>query len=83
LKLIAKRAKENTAWARSLRDFEPIRNPVTGEEHRAQISLPDGFEFKLAEIGNSVEWRMSAQAPLLIQHNDTYAQLNYFDWSNL
>jgi len=62
---------------------EPIRNPVTGAEHRVQISLPDGFEYKLAEVGNSVEWHMSGQAPLLVQHGDTYAQLNQFDWSNL
>ena len=63
--------------------IEPIRNPVTGEEHRAQISLPHGFEFKVAEVANSVQWRMRAQAPLLMQHNNTYAQLNKFDWSNL
>jgi Protein of unknown function (DUF1326) len=25
-------------------NIEPIKNPVTGEEHRARISLPDGFE---------------------------------------
>jgi len=29
----------------------PIRNPVTGEEHRARIDLPDGFEYAIAEIG--------------------------------
>ncbi len=31
-------------------EIEPIRSPVTGEEHRAQISLPEGVEFKLAEV---------------------------------
>ena len=30
---------------------EPIRNPVTGAEHRARIDLPDGFEYTLAEMG--------------------------------
>lgn len=63
--------------------IKPIPNPVTGEEHRAQISLPNGFEFKLAEVGNSVTWCMSGEAPLLTKHNNTYAQLNPFDWSNL
>lgn len=29
----------------------PIRNPVTGEEHRARIQLPHGFEFAVAEVG--------------------------------
>jgi hypothetical protein len=31
---------------------EPIRNPVTGAEHRARIDLPHGFEYRLAEIGS-------------------------------
>ena len=35
-------------------NIEPIKNPVTGEEHRARIVLPDGFEFKEAEMGNTV-----------------------------
>ncbi|WP_166263497.1 DUF1326 domain-containing protein [Marinobacter caseinilyticus] len=30
---------------------EPILNPVTGEEIRARIDLPDGFEFDVAEVG--------------------------------
>jgi hypothetical protein len=29
----------------------PIVNPVTGQEHRARIDLPDGFEFTQAEAG--------------------------------
>ena len=32
---------------------EPIRNPVTGAEHRARIDLPHGFEYRVAEIGNA------------------------------
>src|SRR5580704_5119688 len=31
---------------------EPIRNPVTGAEHRVRIDLPHGFEFRIAEIGS-------------------------------
>lgn len=30
---------------------EPIRNPVTGEEHRARINLPHGFEYDVCEAG--------------------------------
>ena len=30
---------------------EPILNPVTGNEHRVRIDMPNGFEFRLAEIG--------------------------------
>jgi hypothetical protein len=61
---------------------EPIRNPITGEEHRARIVLPDGFEYKEAEVGNSVTLRVQAGDPLVFEHQDTYAQLNAFDWSN-
>jgi hypothetical protein len=61
---------------------EPIKNPVTGEEHRAQIVLPDGFEYKVAEMANAVSWRVKSDAPLVFEYEDTYAQLNEFDWGN-
>jgi hypothetical protein len=32
---------------------EPILNPVTGAEHRVRIDLPNGFEYRLAEIGRA------------------------------
>jgi hypothetical protein len=32
---------------------EPIRNPVTGAEHRARVSLPHGFEYLEAEYASS------------------------------
>jgi hypothetical protein len=61
---------------------EPIRNPVTGEEHRARIDLPNGFEFKLAEVGNSVHWRTTAGPHLSMEHENTFASLAHFDWSS-
>src|SRR5207248_3271572 len=39
---------------------EPLTNPVTGEEHRARIVLPHGFEYQEAEMGNSISWQVSA-----------------------
>lgn len=33
-------------------ELEPIRNPVTGAPHRARIVLPEGFEFRQAEIAS-------------------------------
>lgn len=33
--------------------LEPIRNPVTGGEHRARVTLPHGFEYHEAEYGSS------------------------------
>jgi hypothetical protein len=58
-------------------------NPEIGEnEHRVRIDLPDGFEYKQAEIGNSVKWNVRAGAPLAFEHENTYAQLYEFEWSN-
>lgn len=51
---------------------EPIRNPVTGEEHRARIDLPDGFEYTLAEMGSGSS-RVSG--PISFDLAGTYAQL--------
>ena len=62
--------------------IEPIRNRVTGDPHRVRIDLPDGFEYKQAEIGNTVRARVSAQDPLSFTLENTYAQLNPFDWTN-
>jgi hypothetical protein len=63
-------------------DVEPIKNPATGEEHRARIVLPNGFHYKEAEMGNTVHCRVSAGDKLTFELNNTYAQLNAFDWSN-
>ena len=62
----------------------PILNPVTQEEHRVRIDLPDGFEYKLAEIGNTVFARVKKNSGvgIAIDLENTYAQLNEFDWSN-
>lgn len=30
---------------------EPIKNPITGADHRVRIDLPHGFEYSIAEIG--------------------------------
>jgi len=32
--------------------LEPIKNPVTGKPHRAIIKLPEGFEFREAEMAS-------------------------------
>ena len=33
-------------------NVEPIKNPVTGKEHRARIEIPEGFEFTIAEMAS-------------------------------
>jgi hypothetical protein len=64
--------------------IEPIVNPDIPDsgEHRVRIDLPDGFEYKQAEIGNTVQARVAAEEPLAFALENTYAQLNPFEWSN-
>jgi hypothetical protein len=61
--------------------IEPIKSPVSGEEHRVRIDLPDGFEFKQAEIANAVRTRVAGAQPLSFTLENTFGQLNPFDWS--
>jgi hypothetical protein len=60
---------------------EPIRNPVTGEEHRAIIKLPNGFEYKEAEMANAVSMHATVGDKTLRNQN-SYAQLCAVEWSN-
>ena len=59
---------------------EPIRNPVTGAEHRARIEMPDGVEFRIAEAGSGTT-RATGQIPLPNLEN-THAQLAHIHFSN-
>ncbi|MFN2617681.1 MAG: DUF1326 domain-containing protein [Thermoleophilaceae bacterium] len=62
--------------------IEPIKNPVTGDEHRVRIVIPDGFEYQEAEVANTVSATTTVDAPLSLKLENSYAQLNEFDWSN-
>lgn len=62
---------------------EPIINPeISPNEHQVRINIPNGFEYKVAEIANSVDWRVTGEEPLSTQQENTYAQLYEFEWSN-
>lgn len=61
--------------------IEPIKNPITGEEHRALIKLPNGFEYQEAEMGNCVE-NYATLGDKVISNKNCYAQLAAVDWSN-
>jgi hypothetical protein len=50
---------------------EPLRNKVTGAEARAQIVLPDGFEYIVADIGSASS---RAETPVAVAMNDSYGQ---------
>lgn len=50
---------------------EPIRNPVTGREHRVRIDLPEGFEYVIAEIGSA---STTAKGDIPLELRDSYGQ---------
>jgi hypothetical protein len=50
---------------------EPIKNLATGAESRAQICLPDGFEYTVAEIGSASS---RTQGPVVVEIDAKYGQ---------
>lgn len=66
----ARRGKVRVAGVFEI-EAEPIRNPVTGAEHRARIDLPNGFEFTQAEVANG---RTTTEGAISLKNNtDTHA----------
>ena len=58
---------------------EPIRNKVTGAESRAQIVLPDGFEYAVAEIGSASS---KTKGPVQVEMKDSYGQFAQLHLNN-
>jgi hypothetical protein len=58
---------------------EPIRNPVTGAEHRVRIDFPKSFEFQLAEIGSGTS-KVTGAVPLDLK--DSYGQFAHIHLSD-
>jgi hypothetical protein len=57
----------------------PIANPVSGAPVRAQIVLPDGFEYEVAEVGSGTS---RARGALPIEIDDKYAQFAHLHLNN-
>jgi len=57
----------------------PIRNPVTGDEHRARIDLPNGFEYTLAEMGSGSS---TISGPIAFDVSDSYGQFAHIHLNN-
>ena len=51
---------------------EPIRNPVTGAPHRARIELPEGFEYRRAEMASGT---FKGIGDIKYEHSDCYGVL--------
>ncbi len=58
---------------------EPIRNPVSGQEHRVRIDLIGGFEYEIAEIGSATA---KTSGPMALSHTNTYAQFAHIHLNN-
>ena len=59
---------------------EPIRNPVTGQPHRARVTLPHGFEYHEAEYASS---RTSTQddSPIALDWTDSHGHFARLSWT--
>ena len=61
-------------------ESEPIKNPVTGDEHRALVLLPEGFEYQLAEI--ALAPTVKSSGGIKFDHRDGYSSLAEVRFSN-
>jgi hypothetical protein len=59
-------------------NVEPIRNPITGDEHQARVMLPHGFEYREAEYASGTA---RATGPVVLDYQDRHAHLATLDMS--
>jgi hypothetical protein len=58
---------------------KPIRNPVTGNPHRARINLPHGFEYTLAEVASGTAKATGAIKLDLVNSHGHLSELHLTD----
>jgi hypothetical protein len=58
----------------------PIRNPVTDAEHRAQVLMPEGFEYRSAEYASGTT-QTQDRAAIALDLKDSHAHLYYAAWN--
>lgn len=58
---------------------EPIRNPMSGAEHRVRIDIVGGFEYEIAEIGSTT---FKTGGPIELDWKDSYAQFAHIHLNN-
>jgi hypothetical protein len=51
--------------------WQPLINPVTGNEHRARINLPHGFEYRYAEVAKGTTTTQGAIS--IAENNGSHA----------
>ncbi|MDB5425844.1 MAG: hypothetical protein JWQ29_3260 [Phenylobacterium sp.] len=57
----------------------PLRNAVSGAESRAQIVLPDGFEYEVADIASASS---KTSGPVRVEIDDKYGQFAHLHLNN-
>jgi hypothetical protein len=58
----------------------PIRNPVTGDPHRARIDIPDGFEYTIAEVADG-KTQTGSDAEIELDWQAAHAHLINLHWT--
>ena len=57
--------------------IEPIKNPITGAEHRVRVTLPNGFEYRDAEYASGTA---KSTGPIALGHAKTHVHLARCGW---
>lgn len=55
---------------------EPIINPITGNEHRARIDLPQGFEYAMAEVASG---STSSRSDIPLELTGSHCHMSHLD----
>ena len=58
---------------------EPIKNPVSGAEHRARIDIPHGFEYEFAEMGSGTS---TTRGKIELKLVNSYGQFAHLHLNN-
>jgi hypothetical protein len=59
---------------------QPIRNPVTGEELRARLDMPNGFEFTVAEVAGATA-KTGKRASVALDWQNSHAHFVDLNWT--
>lgn len=63
-------------------NIEPIRSPVTGDVNDIKLVLPNGWEWKEADMADSVKWWAKQGDVRTLENERSYGELFDFEWSN-
>jgi len=58
----------------------PIKNPVTGQDHVARVTLPAGFEYSEAEFVSGTG-KTGSESGIMLDFSNTHAHLAKIHWS--